>query len=107
MNMKTQLTCYSFGIGKKRILAANSETIGTIKDVTPCYWLKINTKPARRDMWDGAVYPHMVHFQYEIDGNLFTGKRYWPWRLNTPAQGQAIKVFFDPKAPTRWYVQPK
>ena len=107
MNMKVKITRHTFGIGKRRILTANTETYGIILNVTPCYWLKINTKPARSDMWDGAVYPHMVHFQYEIDGCIFTGKRYWPWRLNTPTRGQTIKVFFDPKAPQHWCVQPK
>ena len=52
-----------FGIGVSAAIAGG-QTEGIVTEVKTCHWFKINTKPIRKHMWDGAVYPHIIHFTY-------------------------------------------
>ena len=98
---------YPFGFGSAQILRNGKETTATITDVKVCWWLKINTKPIRTNPWDGAVFPHMVHFQYTVDGKSYTGKHYWSWRLTPPARGQDLQIYFDPENPEHYALIPR
>lgn len=95
-----------FGFGGRQIIACGQWIPGRITDVKECLWMKINTKPIRAHAWDGAVYPHMVSFEYAVDGHSFIGRRYWPWTLSVPAKGTCIRVFYDPRDPARWAIEP-
>ena len=97
----------SFGIGEKKIMAQGRSCAGAVTQVSPCYWLKVNTKPIRAHAWDGAVYPHMVSFQYEVNGCAYTGKRYYSWTIRPPVKGSSIIVYYDEKDPSRYAVLPK
>ncbi|MBE5782730.1 MAG: sugar ABC transporter permease [Clostridiales bacterium] len=97
----------SFGIGEKKIMAQGRSCAGAVTQVSPCYWLKVNTKPIRAHAWDGAVYPHMVSFQYEVNGCAYTGKRYYSWTIRPPVKGSRITVYYDEKDPSRYAVLPK
>ena len=50
-----------FGIGVSDAITGG-QTEGVITDVKTCWWLKVNTKPVRRNMFDGALFPHIWVF---------------------------------------------
>ena len=56
-----------FGIGVTNAIAGG-QTEGTVTEVKTCYWFKVNTKPVRTHAGDGAVYPHIIHFTYNVAG---------------------------------------
>ena len=93
------------GFGEKKIFAQNLSVAGRITAVKKCWWLKVNTKPVRRDMWDGAKFPHIAHFTYEVDGKAFEGKRWISYRDVPPAVGQVIRVYVDGAHPEKYAVK--
>lgn len=92
-----------FGIGATDAFAGG-ETIGTITEVKRCWWLKVNTKPIRKNMFDGALFPHIIHFTYNINGQTYTGKRYVSYKKRCPFQGEQITVYYEADAPEKYAV---
>ena len=91
-----------FGIGGNAIRSANCSVAGTITAVSRCWWLKINTKPVRRFSGDGAVYPSIITFSYQVDSTSYVGKRYIPYHCRVPQTGETIAVFYDPENPKKY-----
>ena len=99
-----------FGLGGARRMAADHWTQGTVTESKTCWWHKVNTKPARKHALDGAVFPHIITFQYAVDGKPYQGKRYVPPRYAagfdaSPKPGDGIRVWYDPDRPERYAVQ--
>ena len=99
-----------FGLGGARRMAADHWTQGTVTESKTCWWHKVNTKPARKHALDGAVFPHIIAFQYTVDGKTYQGKRYVPPRYaagfdTSPKPGDGIRVWYDPGRPERYAVQ--
>jgi len=92
-----------FGIGTRSAIAGD-QTEGTVTEVKTCYWFKINTKPVRRHMWDGAVYPHIIHFTYSVNGQTYTGKRFIYYNRRCPVKGETITVHYQPDSPAKYAV---
>jgi len=92
-----------FGIGVKSAIAGE-RTEGTVTQVKTCWWLKVNTKPARRNMFDGAVFPHIIHFTYSVDGQTYQGKRYVNWNKRCPQIGEKLMVYYEKEKPARYAV---
>ena len=92
-----------FGIGVSNAIAGE-QTEGTVIDVKPCWWLKVNTKPVRRDLFDGAVFPHIIHFTYCVNGQTYTGKRYVNWNKHCPIKGEKITVYYETNKPDKYAV---
>ena len=90
------------GICGSTIRAAGSSVPGTITAVSRCWWLKINTKPVRRFSGDGAVYPSIITFSYQVDSIPYEGKLYIPYRFRVPQAGETIDVYYDPANPTKY-----
>ena len=88
-----------FGIGADKIMTYNCSVRGTVSNVSRCWWLTINTKPVRRFSGDGAVYPHIITFDYRVHGTSYSGKLYIPIRYCVPEKGETIEVFYDPEDP--------
>ena len=93
------------GIGEEKIFAQNTAVPGRITAVKKCWWLKVNTKPVRRDMWDGAKFPHIAEFTYEVDGKAYAGKRWVSYKDAPPAVGTAIRVYYDRNDPAKYAVK--
>lgn len=91
-----------FGIGSGTILANGHSVPGIVTDVYRCWWLRINTKPVRRFSGDGAVYPHIITFEYQADGTSCIGKLYIPVRFRVPCKGEKIEVYVDPDDPGKY-----
>ncbi len=94
-----------FGFGEKRILAQNHAVPGQITAVKKCSWCKINTKPVRKHMWDGAKFPHIATFVYTADGREYTGSKWVSYDDVPPAVGKKINVYIDPTAPCKYAVK--
>lgn len=91
-----------FGLGSQGILNKNHFVSGSVVMVSRCWWLKVNTKPVRRFPGDGAVYPHIVTFTYQVDNVSYTGKLFIPLRYRVPQKGETIPVYYDPGKPGRY-----
>lgn len=91
-----------FGIRSESILAKGHCVSGMVTDVYRCWWLRINTKPIRRFSGDGAVYPHIITFEYPADGTACIGKLYIPVRYRVPRKGEKIEVYVDPADPRKY-----
>ena len=92
-----------FGIGTTNAIAGE-QTEGVVTDVKICWWLKVNTKPVRRNMFDGAVFPHIIHFTYTVDGQCYQGKRYVNWNKRCPGKGEKLTVYYEKENPAKYAV---
>ena len=91
-----------FGVGGNHIRATGCSVPGTITAVSLCWWLKVNTKPIRRFSGDGAVYPSIITFSYQVDSISYEGKLYIPYRCRVPQAGESIDVYYDPANPKKY-----
>ena len=92
------------GIGAGRIIKTGGKTSGKVTKVSTCWWPKINTKPVRKHMWDGAVYPHIIDFAYTVNGKEYTGRRYVSWEKTCPQMNETIQVYYDREDPAKYAV---
>jgi hypothetical protein len=92
-----------FGVGVSNAVAGG-QTEGTVIAVKTCWWLKVNTKPIRRNMFDGAVFPHIIHFTYTVDDQIYRGKRYVNWNKVCPEKGEKLTVYYEKENPARYAV---
>lgn len=96
-----RITCM-FGIGSKKLMDGAHRTEGTVTEVKTCWWLKVNGKSIRTTPLDGASFPHIIHFTYQVDGTAYQGSRFVNWHLPCPRRGEKLTVYFDPKRPARY-----
>ena len=75
------------------------ETIGTVRSVATQWWLKVNTKPIRMGTMDGAVFPHIIKVQYEVDGNTYTKRKWIGAGKAVPAVGSNVTVLYCSNKP--------
>ena len=92
-----------FGIGVTNAIAGE-QTGGVVTEVKTCWWLKVNTKAVRFGPGDGAKYPHVIYFTYQVHGQTYTGKRYVNWNLRCPVQGEKLTVHYEAVAPEKYAV---
>lgn len=92
-----------FGIGVTNAITGE-KTEGTVTEVKTCWWIKINTKPVRRNMFDGAVFPHMILFTYTVAGQYYQGKRYVNWNKQCPQKGEKLTVYYEKDHPEKYAV---
>ena len=103
------LTTFNLGNGKKiseKIISENERTTGMITSVKTCWWIKINTKPFRRHMLDGAKFPHIIRFTYTVNGAAYQGSSCVDWHLRCPNKGETVTVFYDKDDPAQYAVSP-
>lgn len=93
------------GIGAEQILANGGKTAGRVTMANPCWWLKVNKKTVRLYSADGAVFPHIISFEYEVDGKRYTGKHYVNWTKRCPDEGEKIAVYYDRANPANYAVK--
>ena len=92
-----------FGIGVTKTITGE-QTQGVVAEVKTCWWLKVNTKAFRRNMFDGAVFPHVLHFTYTVDGQTYRGKRYVNWNKRCPQKGEKLTVYYEKENPAKYAV---
>lgn len=97
------MTLRMFGIGVANAIAGG-QTKGMVTEVKTCFWLKVNTKPVRRSAIDGALFPHIIHFTYSVDGQTYKGKRYVNWNKRCPVKDERITVHYERENPEKYAV---
>ena len=94
-----------WGLGEKKIFAQNLSVPGRITAVKKCWWLKVNTKAVRMGPLDGAKFPHIAVFTYEVNGRVYEGKRWVSYDDTPPNVGKAINVWHDRQNPQEYAVK--
>ena len=94
-----------FGCGEKKILAEGKAVKGQVTEVREWRWLKVNTKPVRASGMDGARFPHVLHFRYEVGGRTYEGRRYISWAAECPRANDDILVYVHLDAPEKYAVK--
>ena len=92
-----------FGIGVTDAILGD-KTEGVVTEVKTCWWLKVNTKPIRRNMFDGALFPHIIHFTYTVNGKVYQGKRFVNWNKRCPVKDEKITVHYEKEEPAKYAV---
>ena len=92
-----------FGIGVTDAIAGK-ETSGIVTEVKRCWWLKVNTKSVRKGALDGALFPHIIHFTYSVNGQTYTGKRYVNWNKRCPVKDERLTVYYEEASPDKYAV---
>ena len=93
------------GFGEKKIFAQKLSVPGRITVVKKCWWLKVNTKAVRIGPMDGAKFPHIAVFTYEVNGSVYEGKRWVSYEDTPPSVGKVIKVYYDRQNPQKYAVK--
>lgn len=91
----------TLGLGSRKLIHRNHTVPGTVTEVKTCHWLKVNQRSLRATPLDGAAFPHILHFTYQVDGTIYRGSRFVNWNLPCPGKGAAVTVYYDPSAPAR------
>ena len=84
-----------------KIIEQNNIAKGTIQKVTKCWWIKVNQKPVRLHSLDGATFPHIMTFTYEVDGVQYKKRKYIGLRTDTIGIFGNVDVYYDKSKPTR------
>ena len=84
-----------------KIIAQNNIVKGTIKKVTKCWWIKVNTKPVRMHALDGAIFPYIMTFTYEVDGIQYKKRKYIGLRADAIGIFGNVDVYYDKDKPSR------
>ena len=92
--------------GRKQLREQGRPAQGRVVGTRTLWWLKVNTKPVRRHMADGARFPHAVTFSYQVDGRRYTGRDILNWSVRCPAAGEPVQVRYDPARPERCVLLP-
>ena len=101
----------TFGPGRRKLAAENQAIIaagyraaGTVTEVKACWWIKVNTKAARRHSLDGARFPHIIYFTYHAGGETYQGVSCVNWAVRTPVERETVAVYYDKEHPERYAV---
>lgn len=92
-------------MSKKKILECGETTEGVVTEVKTCWWIKINTKPIRSHALDGAVFPHVIRFEYSAAGERYNSKAFVSYLLRCPQKGERVIVCYDRQNPRKCAVK--
>ncbi len=77
------------------------KTEGKVISVKEDWWLKVNTKPVRKGAFDGAVFPHTITVEYEVEGITYTKKKFvWIDRI-CPNVGSKVTLEYPEGKPKK------
>ena len=68
------------------------ETKGTVVAIKKQWWLKINTKPIRKNALDGAIFPHVIKVRYTVEGKEFVKSQWVGAGKMLPEAGSFVDV---------------
>ena len=87
------------GFGRKKLISQGTAVCGTVTNTQKCWWIKINTKPIRSHALDGAVFPHIITYKYDVSGKSYCGRQMISAYTRCPHVNERARVFFDPAHP--------
>jgi len=77
------------------------KTMGKVVDAKKQWWLKINTKPVRMHMWDGAIFPYIIKVRYTVDGRDYVKRKWIRAGHPVPEAGGNATVIYCEDAPAK------
>ena len=77
----------------------DKETMGTVVSAAKQWWFKVNTKPVRMGVLDGAAFPHIIKVQYVVDGNTYTKRKWIGAGQAVPAVESEVTVLYCSSKP--------
>ena len=77
------------------------QTAGIVVAAWKQWWLKINTKPVRSHMLDGAIFPYIIKVQYTVDGKEYSKIKWINAGQPVPKIGSSLQVSYRPDKPSR------
>lgn len=77
------------------------ETIGRVTAVKKQWWLKVNRKAVRMGPLDGASFPHIVHVEYMVEGEVYTCRKWLGASVTPPLVGTELTVFYRADKPSK------
>ena len=100
-NLKLTKGCDDMFSNNEEIIQQNNRTNGKIEKVTKCWWIKVNTKPVRMHMLDGALFPHLMTFSYTVNGKKYKKTKYIGLREGLIGIFGMVNVYYDKDKPSR------
>ena len=82
-------------------MGAEKEILGKVVAVKKQWWLKINTKPVRFGPSDGAVFPHVIHIQYVVNGKEYVKRKWISAGAPLPKIGDTFVVRYNEDKPSK------
>ena len=79
----------------------DKETMGTVVSVAKQWWLKINTKAARKHALDGAIFPHIINVQYVVGENTYIKRKWIGAGKPIPTIGSNLTVLYSADKPSK------
>ena len=90
-------------MSKKALKGTGTRTAARVTQRKLCRWIKVNTKPVRRSMADGARFPYTVRYDYEANGVTYTGRKFLWIDKRCPDIGETFSVYYDEANPKKHY----
>ena len=84
---------------------SENTAIGTILSVKKQWWLKVNTKPIRKNAFDGATFPHIVTVKYIVNGNEIVKKKWLKSFVTPPSVNEQVAVIYRTDKPTKFRLE--
>lgn len=81
------------------------KTMGVVTKVHKCWWLKINTKTARKNALDGANFPHIITVRYAVAGKIYNKRKFIKPSDRCPGYDENIGVWYDKSNPGKCYLK--
>ena len=69
-------------------------TKGKVISTDRLWWLKINKKPIRTHLLDGADFPTVITVQYSVSGVNYKKRKFIGVGTNCPKKGEELSVFY-------------
>ncbi len=77
------------------------ETTGTVVSAKRQWWLKVNRKPFRSNMFDGAEFPYIIMVSYTVNGQAYRKRKWIPAGKPVPVVGSSATVFYEENNPKK------
>lgn len=85
-----------------------TKTTGTVTELKKLWWIKLNTKPARKHALDGAFFPHRIKVRYAVNGTEYEKWTcLWDWKRwyeNIPEKGNIVSIEYCDEDPAKFKV---
>lgn len=79
----------------------DKQTTGTVTAATKQWWLKVNRKPVRMHAFDGASFPYVIKVEYNVDGKVYTKRKWINAGEPVPNVGSNVQVMYNSDKPTK------
>ena len=79
----------------------DKQTTGIVITTTKQWWIKINRKPVRVHILDGADFPYIIKVEYIVNGKKYKKRKWINAGNSVPKVGSNVKVIYNSDNPTK------